>query len=228
MSLRGCFAAVAISGHTFAASVPLYVPIINYFKPGYRIVYLAEHNELLSQRRLAQFYQAGRYPFKHRLDKAFYWYQRAARRGDALSQYQLGQLYWLGQGVQQDKQRGLDWLYQAAEQGDRLAQQNWVKYIIQLSQEWDRLYPQRQAYDRFRLIIAKACHNDPVASYKLGLLTEYGGLYTLALRWYRRSATSYYPAALLRLGFLYDNGIGVIKNRWLAAYYYREYHNVRK
>lgn len=189
--------------------------------------YLAQHSDILSQRHLAYAYQTGRYPFNLNTQQAMYWYRQAAGLGDVVSQYQLGRLYW----SQQKKEQGLNWLYHAASENNRYAQQAWAKHIIELSQLWDRQYPQQKAYNRYQLIVAKAERGDPVASYKMGLLAEYGGLYSKsqhALYWYQASSKSYYFPALLRLSFLYDNGIGVVQNHWLAAYYYREYQNAKK
>ena len=45
-----------------------------------------------------------------------------AKKGDADGQYQLGTLYRLGQGVQQDWAEAAEWYHKAAEQGVRLAQ----------------------------------------------------------------------------------------------------------
>lgn len=208
-------------------SPPIYVNVVNYIKPGYRLEYLARHNDTSSQRYLAHAYQTGHYPFHLDFKRALYWYRRAAELGDVVSQYQLGQLYW----SLQNKEQSLDWLYRAAGENHRLAQQAWVKHIIELSRQWDQQYPQQQSYSRYQLIMAKAHKGDPVAAYKMGLLAQYGSVYSKdqrSLYWYQASAKSYYFPALLRLSFIYDNGIGVVQNHWLAAYYYREYRNAKK
>jgi TPR repeat protein len=49
--------------------------------------------------------------------RAAQWYRRAAKRGDAASQYDLGFMYLLGEGVDHDPIEGLRWLERAAEQG---------------------------------------------------------------------------------------------------------------
>ena len=49
--------------------------------------------------------------------RAARWYRRAARRGDAESQYDLGFMYLLGEGVDHDPIEGVRWLERAAEQG---------------------------------------------------------------------------------------------------------------
>jgi uncharacterized protein len=48
---------------------------------------------------------------------------QAAEQGDATSQYSLGRLYHLGQGVSQDYVQAVAWYRKAAEQGDENARQ---------------------------------------------------------------------------------------------------------
>ena len=54
-------------------------------------------------------------------DMAGEWYRRAAERGVAAAQSQLGALYANGQGVPQSYEEAVQW-YQSAQQGDALAQ----------------------------------------------------------------------------------------------------------
>ena len=49
--------------------------------------------------------------------RAARWYRRGARRGDAESQYDLGFMYLLGEGVDHDPIEGIRWLERAAAQG---------------------------------------------------------------------------------------------------------------
>src|SRR6185312_363888 len=51
-------------------------------------------------------------------------YQQAAEQGDAQAQYNLGQCYRLGTGVEKDEQKAVEWYQKAAEQGDAQAQYN--------------------------------------------------------------------------------------------------------
>ena len=48
--------------------------------------------------------------------------KRAARKGDAKAQYNLGVAYDVGQGVPQDRAEALRWLKKAADQGNAMAQ----------------------------------------------------------------------------------------------------------
>jgi len=49
--------------------------------------------------------------------KAAYWFEKAAAMGHAEGKYQLGVCYLYGNGVEQDKKRGYQLLYEAAEMG---------------------------------------------------------------------------------------------------------------
>lgn len=46
----------------------------------------------------------------------------SANQGDAISQYNLGVMYALGEGVRQDDQKALEWYTKAANQGNADAQ----------------------------------------------------------------------------------------------------------
>jgi len=49
--------------------------------------------------------------------QAVEWYSRSAEQGFARAQFELGGLYILGEGVEQDEGQGVEWLLKAAEQG---------------------------------------------------------------------------------------------------------------
>jgi uncharacterized protein len=53
---------------------------------------------------------------------AIQWYRKAAQRGSALAQYQLGRHLCEGDGVPIDRTEGLSWLRKAAQQNDSDAQ----------------------------------------------------------------------------------------------------------
>jgi TPR repeat protein len=51
------------------------------------------------------------------LKRAVEWYTKSAKQGFALAQFELGRLYILGRGVEQDRDRGVNLQIEAAEQG---------------------------------------------------------------------------------------------------------------
>jgi TPR repeat protein len=52
---------------------------------------------------------------------AFYWYEKAARHGQADAQYRLGRLYESGEGVKKDMKRAAHWYRRAARNGNKEA-----------------------------------------------------------------------------------------------------------
>lgn len=147
-----------------------------------------------------------------------------AHLGNTKAEYQLGYAYEYGYGISKNYQAAQRWLLTAAEQGSDAAGRAWSRLIMTRSQQWDQLHPRFQAYDWYHLLVAHAQQRDPAAQFQLGLLYQYGQTYASmpqALQWYRQAAASYYPPALLKLGFVYDRGLGVKANQWLARYYLR-------
>jgi|TARA_B100001971_G_C18092570_1_gene484314 TPR repeat protein len=52
------------------------------------------------------------------------WYRLSAEQGDVKAQYNLGLMYFIGQGVSQDYKESVKWYRLSAEQGDAEAQFN--------------------------------------------------------------------------------------------------------
>ena len=50
------------------------------------------------------------------------WYEKAANQGHALAQFNLGVMYWRGQGFRRDRDHARIWITRAAEAGDPAAQ----------------------------------------------------------------------------------------------------------
>ncbi len=64
----------------------------------------------------AEAYEHGEY------SEALQWFRKAAEQGDDVAQYNLGTMYYNGDGVPQDYGEAVQWFRKAAEQGDDLAQ----------------------------------------------------------------------------------------------------------
>jgi hypothetical protein len=83
----------------------------------------AESGDAAAQFELAQYYvsEADKARSQRRAlrdqKRAFDWYSRSAEQGFAEAQFNLGRMYVLGQGVDQNKSQGVDWQVKAAEQG---------------------------------------------------------------------------------------------------------------
>ena len=56
------------------------------------------------------------------LDKAKYWWEKAAEQGDSDAQVSLGSMYLYGEGVEQDLEKARYWIEKSVEQGNSNAQ----------------------------------------------------------------------------------------------------------
>jgi len=52
------------------------------------------------------------------------WWRKAAEQGHATSQFKLGEMYWVGEGVPKDYKEAFKWFQMAAGQGNASAQYN--------------------------------------------------------------------------------------------------------
>jgi TPR repeat protein len=107
-----------------------------------------------AQRDLGALYATGGWTGPHDAVRAAEWYRRAAERGHADAQYNLGFMYLLGEGVTSDAAEGLRWLRLAADQGEEssfrlladLYRNGYYGVSIDPAQaaRWDELYRQSQ------------------------------------------------------------------------------------
>jgi TPR repeat protein len=124
----------------------------------------AEHDALLliagelgsreAQRDLGAFYATGDWTGPRDAVRAAEWYRRAADRGHADAQYNLGFMYLLGEGVASDTAEGLRWLRLAADQGEEssyrlladLYRNGYYGVPVDPAEatQWDELYQQAQ------------------------------------------------------------------------------------
>lgn len=72
-----------------------------------------------AQTQIGVFYAAGSGGYSQDFTKALEWYERAARSGHAVAIFNLALLYWEGEGVREDRQRGWDLMQKASELGLR-------------------------------------------------------------------------------------------------------------
>ena len=74
------------------------------------------------QRRLGLMYSEAAKKNPRRYEQAFVWLRQASESGDALAQFELGQMYLAGRGVRQSDPSAAYWFEQAAHQGVGRAQ----------------------------------------------------------------------------------------------------------
>jgi len=70
-----------------------------------------------------------------RVEEARAYFRRAARFADKLSQGALGEMYWLGEGGEQDRALAYAWMDLAAERGARILLAHRERYWLQLSED---------------------------------------------------------------------------------------------
>ena len=149
------------------------------------------------------------------------WYAKAAERGNADAENELGHLYQFGLGVEKDNAQALQWFRKAADQGNPGGQANlgWMyQYGLGVNQDIPQAF---QLYQKSAL----GGGGSP-AETRLGFMYENGlGVkqdYAQALSWYRKGADQGNPRAQTSLGILYQNGWGVPQDYVQALQWYRK------
>lgn len=129
-------------------------------------------------------------------DTALREFRSAAEQGLEVSQYNLGIMYYSGNGVEQDFREAYRWTRQAAEQGHRAAQFN-----------LGVLYFNSQGV------------NPPWLSFwPLSIISRSGNMATAA-HWYEQAANQGHTEAQYNLATLFENGWGVERDRVRAHFW---------
>lgn len=133
-----------------------------------------------------------------------------AQQGHAGAQYNLGFLYDMGWGVDQDFFAAFNWYSQAADRGLAQAQYN-IGVMYYLGRGVDQNF--EQAFDYYTLAAEAGL---PEAQTNLAYFYETGqGVEAdpaAAARWYTRAAEQGSDKAQFNLGYLYAKGLGVEQN----------------
>ena len=152
-------------------------------------------------------------------ERAFSEFWSLAGQGHDGAQYGLGEIYYFGLGVREDRAAAARWHRLAAEQGHAEAQFS-LGLLYDLGQgvredDVAAAYWYRLAADQ----------GDADAQFGLGLLYDFGeGVReddAAAARWYRLAANQGHAGAQFAIGFLYDLGRGVWEDDATAARWYR-------
>lgn len=152
--------------------------------------------------------------------------KRAAERGDAKAQYDLGNMYYYSEGMAQSNADAAKWWRKSAEQGYENAW--WVLKNVAEKEDW---YKNEDAQRAFRAMLKArkraAERGDAKAQYDLGTMYRYavGGVaqdYAKAANWLRKSAKQGYAKAQFELGNMYGEGQGVTQNHAEAVKWYRK------
>lgn len=137
--------------------------------------------------------------------------QKKAIDGDIQAQYDIGNMYECGKGVEQDTEKAIKWYTMAAEQG-----------YVDAQNALGNIYNEKKDYSGAVKWWEKAAEQgDGPAQSNLGTMYEKGiGVkqnYQEALRLYNLAAKKDISYAYYRLGLMYDNGVGV-KQDYTEAY----------
>jgi TPR repeat protein len=166
-------------------------------------------------------------------------------------QYELGERYYYGRGVQQDYAKAMEWYRKAADQGDRAAQimlgslyenalgvskddneaRSWYrKAADQGSPLAEDALERLRASDSAAILIpspAPSASMTPQEQYEKGDAYYWGRAgvnqdYQNAFYWYQKAADAGDAAAQIMLGSLYENGLGVSKDYGRARSWYEK------
>lgn len=179
----------------------------------------AEQADVEAQNALGTAYNEGQGGLKQDYAESVKWFRRAAERGFAPAQYNLGLSHELGHGVPADERQAFKYYLMAAEQGFAAAQFN-----------VGNMYASGRGIgqDQFEanLWFKQAAEKGIVeAQFNLGLAYEAGrGVRkdeAQAARWYKQAADRGFARAQHNLALLLEDGRGVAKNEAAAAGYYR-------
>ena len=184
----------------------------------------AKRGESYAQVCLAEMYEDKKgfakdsYGMKNHLERAFYWYQKAAQNEYPEGQLQVARCYEHGIGVDQDEEQALSWTKRSAEHGYGRAQTVLgIKYLYGEGVEED----EKQAVVWFQ---KAAEQGDKRAKRYLGICYENGyGVeedYTLAVKCYEEAIQAGDSNAKTLLGNMYCYGKGVEEDQEQAVAYY--------
>jgi membrane protease YdiL (CAAX protease family) len=152
--------------------------------------------------------------------KAVESYRKAADRGYAPAQAQLGYMMKYGQGIPKDAKGGFAWFLKAARQGNAFAERE-----LGLSYLFGDGVPKSDK-DAFAWLYSAAVQDDSTAEHNLGYLYRTGrGVtrnYKAAYAWYYRSAEHNDHYGEWGLAYMYQRGHGVKKDVTEAMKWYRK------
>lgn len=181
--------------------------------------------------RLGDYYLFGARPIRPDPDEAAVRFEAASAAGDLPAKTTLGFMYLLGIGVENDAERALDLMQEAADGGYHFAQYR-LGQIYLTGDEMRRVDQEAlgipNAERAIELLAAASGSGNSEATLVLAELFSGAGDARLPqddaarFRWTREAADQGLPAAINALGFLYERGIGTLPNPTRAAELYIE------
>ncbi|QLQ33439.1 MAG: sel1 repeat family protein [Candidatus Thiothrix singaporensis] len=147
------------------------------------------------------------------------WYQKAAKQGNAYSQYSLGRLYLDGEGVEKNASTAAEWFRKAAKQGHASAQ-------FKLGYLYEQEMASSKTMQRRASGTARQQDKAVPIPKQSGVLYDEGNGFlkddTAAVGWFRKAAEQGLAVAQYNLATKYAAGMGVKQDYGTAAAWYRQ------
>lgn len=143
-----------------------------------------------------------------------------AEQGDIQAQFNIGERYYYGDGIEENHEEAVKWYRKAAEQGYAIAQCN-IGYCYGNGDGVEKNYEEAVKWYR-----KAAEQGDADAQTNLGVCYKNGdGVeknYDEAVKWYRKAAEQGFARAQTNLGYCYYKGNGVEQNYEEVVKWYRK------
>jgi len=171
---------------------------------------LAENGQLDAQLSLGYMYLYGQDGVNVNYEKAFYFYELAAKQNNAIALNNLGSLYFNGIGTEIDYQKAAQLFYKAAQNGSDDAAVNLA--FIYLSSD----NTEGQHNEAIKLFQAASEAGNNTAKFMLGYAYYMGFIveqnYHKAIILIKEAANANFDIAQYMLGIMYRDGNGIAKN----------------
>ena len=150
---------------------------------------------------------------------AFYWYNKAAHKGIYEAMFELGMMYYRGNGTEKDVMQAFAWCKRAAE-NDIVNAMNWVGEFYRDGE--GVMQDINKAVEWFR---KSADGGNKYAAFSLAYLYDKGadGISVdkaKSFQWYKKAANEGHVIAMNNLGYAYQHGEGVKSDSVKAAEWY--------
>ena len=146
--------------------------------------------------------------------KAMKWYLKAADKGNAHAQCQIGNMYNYAEGVPVDYSTAIKWYLKAANQGNTEAQRH-IGYLYNAGRGVTQSFS--KALQWFNKAVA---NGDVHALCDIGNMYGDRGDHSVAMKWFLKAAEQGDTNAMYKIGLMYELGSGVKKDLSIAMQWF--------